>query len=55
VLKKQRTWSFSGALKLGGYVNSRHKIYWAADNPVLIHDMSLHDIMFGVWCAMSAN
>jgi hypothetical protein len=54
-LKEHRAYSFSGTLKLLGYVNSRSKMYWAAENPVFIHDMSLHDITFGVWCAMSAN
>jgi hypothetical protein len=50
-LKKQRTCSFSGTLKVGVYLNSRNKIYWAAENPVLNRDMLLHN-MFGVWCAM---
>jgi len=34
--------------------NSQNNNYWFAENPMLIHDTPLHDVTFGVWCAISA-
>jgi hypothetical protein len=36
-------------------VNSQNNWYWSAENPMLINEVPLHDIVTGVWCAMSAT
>jgi hypothetical protein len=50
ILFSDETW-----FHCSGYENSQNNRYWPAENPVLIQKVPLHDIKFGVWCAMSAN
>jgi hypothetical protein len=38
---------------LSGYVNSHNRIYWSAENLMLIQEVSSHDIMGGVWRTVS--
>jgi hypothetical protein len=40
---------------LSGYVNSQNNRYWSAENPHSIHEVPLHDVKIGVWCAISAH
>jgi hypothetical protein len=40
---------------LSGYVNSQNNPYWSAENPHSIHEVPLHDVKIGVWCAISAK
>jgi len=40
---------------LSDCVNYRNNRHWSAQNPTLIHDVPLHDMKVGVWCAMSAT
>jgi hypothetical protein len=41
--------------RLSGYVTSKNKRYWFAENPMLIHELTIHDVTVGVWCAMNAT
>ena len=36
-------------------MNSQNNSYSSAENPVLIREVSLHDVKVGVWCAISAT
>jgi hypothetical protein len=36
-------------------VNSQSNRYWYAENYMFIHEVPLHDVMVGVWCAISAS
>ena len=38
---------------LSGYVNSQNTRYWSSKNWHVIHEMPLHDLKIGVWCAVS--
>jgi hypothetical protein len=40
---------------LSGYINSRNNRYQLAVNLMLIHDVPLHDMKVGVWCAVGAT
>jgi hypothetical protein len=40
---------------LRGHVNSQNNRHWSAENPGVIHELSLHDEKIGVWCAMNAR
>jgi hypothetical protein len=46
---------FSGeaSFHFAEYVNSKSNRYWYAENHILVHRLSLLDVMVGVWCAMS--
>jgi len=39
---------------LGGYVSSQYNSYWSAENRVVVHEVTLYDAKFGMWCAISA-
>ncbi|PSN50339.1 hypothetical protein C0J52_07600 [Blattella germanica] len=38
---------------LNGAVNSQNTRIWASENPHNIHEIPLHDVKIGVWCASS--
>jgi inhibitor of nuclear factor kappa-B kinase subunit alpha len=40
---------------LSGYVNSQNTRIWSDENPRSVHQIPLHDIKIGVWCAVSAR
>jgi hypothetical protein len=40
---------------LSGYVNSQNNRYRSAENPHSVHEVLLHDVKIGVWCAISAH
>jgi hypothetical protein len=40
---------------LSGYVNSQYNRYWSTENPQAVHEVPLHDLKVGVWCAISAR
>jgi hypothetical protein len=42
-------------LHLSGYVNGQNNRYRSAENPHSIHEVPLHDVKIGVWCAISAH
>jgi hypothetical protein len=46
---------FQALFHLSRHVNSQDKMYWTAENSMLIHEEPPHDIMGGVWCAISAT
>jgi hypothetical protein len=40
---------------LSSYVNSQNTRIWSDENPRSVHQIPLHDIKIGVWCAVSAR
>jgi hypothetical protein len=40
---------------LSGYVNIQNTRIWSVENPHSVHQIPLHDIKIGVWCAVSAR
>ena len=40
---------------LSGYVNSQNNRFWSLENPHNIHEVPLHDVKIGVWCAISGR
>ena len=40
---------------LSGQVNSQNTLYWAAENPHLVHEQPLQDQKISVWCALSGT
>jgi len=38
-----------------GYVDSEYKSYWSAENPMIIHEESSHNVNFGFRCAIPAT
>jgi hypothetical protein len=38
---------------LSGYVNSQNSRFWNSENPQLFHEVSLHSLKIGCWCAIS--
>jgi hypothetical protein len=38
-----------------GYINTQNNRYWIAQNPHLTHEVLLHPVKVGVWCAISAR
>jgi hypothetical protein len=40
---------------LQGYINMQNNRYWSSQNPHVIHEILLHLVKFGVWCAVSAR
>jgi hypothetical protein len=36
-------------------VKIQNNRYWSAENPHSIHEVPLHDVKIGVWCAISAH
>jgi hypothetical protein len=39
---------------LQGYINTQNNLYWNSENPHIIHEVSVHPVKVGVWCAVSA-
>jgi hypothetical protein len=39
---------------LSGYINNQNNRYWSRENPHDVHEVPLHDLKVGVWCAISA-
>jgi hypothetical protein len=37
---------------LCGYINSHNNRHWSTENPHLAHEVPLHDLKVGVWCAV---
>jgi hypothetical protein len=40
---------------LKGYINTQNSCYWSSQNPHLTHEVFLHPVKVGVWCAVSAR
>jgi hypothetical protein len=40
---------------LPGYVITQNNHYWSSQNPHLTHEVPLHPVKVGVWCAVSAR
>jgi hypothetical protein len=40
---------------LKGYINTRNNRWLSSQNPHLAHEVLLHPMKFGVWCAVSAR
>jgi hypothetical protein len=40
---------------LQGYKNTQNNRYWSSQNPNLTHEVPLHPVKVGVWCAASAR
>jgi hypothetical protein len=38
-----------------GYINTQNNRYWSSQNPHLTHEVPLHPVKVGVWCAVSAR
>jgi hypothetical protein len=38
-----------------GYITTQNNSYWSSQNPHLIHEVLLHPVKVGVWCAVSAR
>ena len=47
--------SHEACLHLNRHVKSQKKGYWSAENPMVIHTVSLHDVKGQVWCAANAT
>jgi hypothetical protein len=41
--------------QLQGYINTQNNCYWISPNPHLTHEVLLHTVKIGVWCAVSAR
>jgi hypothetical protein len=42
-------------LSAEGYINTQNNHYWSSQNPYLTHEVQLHPLKVGVWCAVSAR
>jgi hypothetical protein len=42
-------------LHLQGYINTQNNHCWSSQNPHLTHEVPLHPVKVGVWCAVSAK
>jgi hypothetical protein len=42
-------------VRLQGYINTQNNRYWSSQNPHLTHEVLLHLVQVGVWCAVSAR
>jgi hypothetical protein len=40
---------------LQGYINTQNNRYWNSQNPHLTHEVPLHPVRVGDWCAVSAG
>jgi hypothetical protein len=40
---------------LQGCINTQNNRYWSSQNPHLTHEVPLHPVKVGVWCALSAR
>jgi hypothetical protein len=38
-----------------GYVDTQNNMCWSAESPIVVHEVVLHDVKFGMWCAVSAT
>jgi hypothetical protein len=38
-----------------GNVNSQNNRYWYSENTHAVHEVPLHDLNVGVWCAVSVH
>jgi hypothetical protein len=38
---------------MNGHVNTQNNRYWSTENPFLQHEIPLHKVIVGVWCALS--
>jgi hypothetical protein len=38
-----------------GYINTQNNRYWSSLNPHLTHEVPLHPVNVGVWCAVSTR
>jgi hypothetical protein len=47
--------SHEARLHLNGHVKSQNKEYWSAENPMVIHTVSLYDVKGHVWCVANAT
>jgi len=47
--------SHKACLHLNTHVKSKNKGYWSAENPVVIHTLSLHNVKGHVWCVANAT
>jgi hypothetical protein len=35
-------------------VSSQNNSYWSAEDRIVVHEVTLYDAKFGVWCAISS-
>jgi hypothetical protein len=47
--------SDEASIHLQGYINTQNNRYWSSQTPHLIHDVSLHPVKVGVWCAVKCK
>jgi hypothetical protein len=40
---------------LKGYIDTQNNRYWSSQNPHLTHEVLLHPVKIGVWCAVNAR
>jgi hypothetical protein len=41
--------------QLQGYINTQNNPYWSSQNSHLAHEVLLHPVKVGAWCAVSAR
>jgi hypothetical protein len=47
--------SYEAWFHLQGYINMKNNHYWSSQNPRVTHEVLLHSVKVGVWCALSAR
>jgi hypothetical protein len=47
-------YSEKACFNLSGYMGSQNNKYWSTENPHAAHEVPMHDLKDGVWCAFSA-
>jgi hypothetical protein len=40
---------------LCAYINSQNNRHWSTENPDALHEVPLHDLKLGIWCAISVQ
>jgi hypothetical protein len=40
---------------LSGFINSQNNRYRSIENPHAVHEVQLHDLKVGIWCAVSVQ